>query len=169
MSHYWQSVTELRRRQQSMKILPMKISPLKSGACISDCRLIWLLSMIPVHGDFLMKIPPMKFSGLVRNHLDKPHRHLLADFCVTGAKIPGMIFSPMKFSWVRGPYATSWMKFSCMKIFGAKISFHPWKFHFHPWKFHAHDFFMHETFRTGTLLQMFCEVILNSKVIVKDI
>ena len=125
---------------QTMKILPMKILPLKS-----ECRLIWLLSMIPVHGNLLRKIPPMKFSGLVRNHLDKPHRHLLADFCVTGAKIPGMIFLPMKFSWVRGPYATSWVKFSCMKIFGAKISFHPWKFH-------AHDFFMHDTFTNKTLI-----------------
>ena len=72
-----------------------------------------------------MKIPTMKFSGLVRNHLDKPHRHLLADFCVTGPKIPGMIFLPMKFSLVRGPYATSGMKFPCMKIFGANISFQP--------------------------------------------
>ena len=126
-----------------MKILPMEISPLKSGACIADCCLIWLLSMIPVLRDFLGKIPTMKFSGLVRNHLDKPHRHLLADFCVTGAKIPGMIFLPMKFSWVRGPYATSWVKFSCMKIFGAKISFHPWIFHFHPWKFHFHPWKFH--------------------------
>ena len=144
MSQYWQSVTELRCTQKSMKILPMKISPLKSGACISDCRLIWLLSMIPVLGDFLMKIPTMKFSGLVRNHLDKHHRHLLADFCVTGAKIPGMIFLPMKFSWVRGLYGTS-----CMKISGAKISFQPCKFHFHPWKFHFHPWkfhFMHENF-----------------------
>ena len=123
---YYLSVTGLRCRQQSMKILPMKILPLKSGACISDCRLIWLLSMIPVHGDFLMKIPTMKFSGLVRNHLDKPHRHLLADFCITGAKIPGMIFLPMKF-------------------YGGRTQLHAWNFH--AWKYLGQKFhFIPENF-----------------------